>query len=155
MTRFARLIFLLLSAVVLTIAVFPQGKSDGKTPPRQGPRLIRDDQTMAPPEKEEKFELDPVKAQKSYKIGLFYLKGDHLDAALMRFREAVKYKPDFAEAKWMFIETLHKKKDWKNVLEFTSQYIKDETMKGYRDKLRKYHDIAQKNISRQMADPEK
>ena len=80
------------------------------------PVLIKDDQTLKEEVPEgETIEIDPAKAKKSFEIGEYYLKSKHYDAALMRFRQAIQYDPEFDDAKWKFIQTLEKKKDWQNL----------------------------------------
>ncbi len=119
-------------------------------PPAKGrPVLIPDDQTQQPAEIEDAADSapDPAKAEKHYDIGLWYLKTKKYDAALIRFREAIRNKPNFPEAKWKFVETLSTKKDWKNALQFSTSYLQDPTMTAYKGKLLKIQETARKNES--------
>jgi len=143
------LILLLIISLFCPIAVLAQTKRSSTEKPKRRPALIRDDRTQQPEEYEEEvFKLDPVKARKSYEIAEYYLKGKHYDAALMRFREAIKYKPDFDMAKLKFIHTLEKKEDWENVVEFTSAYLQAPDMKEHENKLRKSLKNAEKKLQK-------
>ena len=73
--------------------------------------------------KEEEKPLDPVRAQKSYDVGLFYFKKKNYYAAISRFREAIEYKPNFALAYRMLGECHDKRKEFKPAVENYSQYL--------------------------------
>jgi tetratricopeptide (TPR) repeat protein len=126
--------------------VCAQQTKEEPPPPKGRPVLIPDDQTQKPSEDEmvDANAPDPAKADKHFEIGMYYLKMKKYDAAIIRFREAIRNKPDFAEAKWKFVETLATKKDWKNALEFSTSYLQDPNMTAYKDKLKKLQDTARK-----------
>jgi len=73
--------------------------------------------------KEEEKPLDPVRAQKSYDVGLFYFKKKNYYAAISRFREAIEYKPNFALAYRMLGECHDKRKEFKPAVENYSRYL--------------------------------
>jgi len=147
MSRFMILLLILALALPPLPWLAGQQPATGAPPPAKGkPALIRDDQTQAPPEDEATIEPDPVKARKNFEVGLYYLKKKRYDAAMMRFREAVLYKPDFAEAKWKFVETLAKKLDWQNTYEFASGYLQDPGMAAYKNELTSLRDEASKHL---------
>ena len=118
-------------------------------PPKSRPVLIPDDQTENPAEEDaaDSAAPDPAKAEKHFDIGLYYLKMKKYDAAIIRFREAIRNKPDYAEAKWKFVETLGTKKDWKNALEFSTTYLQDPNMAAYRDKLTRLQETARRKAA--------
>lgn len=139
----------ILGLMVLAAQPFvPAQQSNPDKPPAKGrPVLIPDDQTQKPPEDDEVAASapDPAKAEKHYDVGLWYLKMKKYDAAMIRFREAIRNKPNYPEAKWKFVETLSLKKDWKNALQFSTSYLQDPTMSSYKDKLLKVQDTARRN----------
>lgn len=122
-------------------------------PPKKGkdrPALIRDDQTQETPSSEEPTDIqpDPLKARKNFEIGLYYARQGRYDAALIRFRQAILFKPDFADAKWKFLEMLGKKKDWQNLLDFSTSYLQDANMAPYRKQLSALQAKAQKELAK-------
>lgn len=134
--------------VLLAQPLVSAQQSNPDKPPAKGrPVLIPDDQTQQPPEDADQATVppDPAKAEKHYDVGLWYLKMKKYDAAMIRFREAIRNKPNYPEAKWKFVETLSLKKDWKNALEFSTSYLQDPTMAAYKDKLLKIQETARKN----------
>jgi tetratricopeptide (TPR) repeat protein len=136
----------LLFLFALTAPTAQQAQPD-KPPAKGRPVLIPDDQTQQPPEDAELAVSapDPAKAEKHYDVGLWYLKMKKYDAAMIRFREAIRNKPNYPEAKWKFVETLSLKKDWKNALQFSTSYLEDPTMAAYKDKLLKIQATARKS----------
>lgn len=147
MARFTIILLVLALAAPLSCWLFGQQSDPGGPPPARGkPALIRDDQTQAAPEDAAVIEPDPVKAKKNFEIGLYYLKKKRYDAAMMRFRDAVLYKPDFSEAKWKFVETLAKKLDWQNTLDFANGYLQDPGMASYKDSLISLRDEAGRHL---------
>ena len=138
----------LLFLVVLP-SISAQQSNPDKPPAKGRPILIPDDQTEKPIEDTELAESppDPAKAEKHYDVGLWYLKMKKYDAAMIRFREAIRNKPNYPDAKWKFVETLSLKKDWKNALQFSTSYLQDPTMAAYKDKLLKIQETARKNDS--------
>jgi tetratricopeptide (TPR) repeat protein len=124
----------------------PRPQDKPRTP---GPTLIRDDQTQQPqeaPADEEVVEPDPIKAERAFEVANYYFKKKLYDAAIMRYREAIRYKPDFAEAKWRFVETLARKQDWRNAADFATGYRKDPNMKDYLDRLAGVQAEAEKHL---------
>ncbi len=60
-----------------------------------------------PPPAEPVF--DPLRAEKNIEVGLYYLKKHNYDAAIERFQEAAKSKPNFARPYQLLGETYEKK----------------------------------------------
>lgn len=142
-------VWLLLSVLLAgTLGADPQRRSaDEQEKTRRKPVLIRDDQTRDPVKTEEEvFALDPEKARENFEIGQFYLKRKHYDAALMRFRDAIKYDPTFQAAKWMFIHTLAEKKDWANLVSFARAYLEADDIPDYEKQIREALQKAEKNL---------
>ena len=55
--------------------------------------------------------FDPFRAEKSLEIGEFYLKKRNYDAAIERFKESIRYKPNFALPHRLLGEAYEKKGD--------------------------------------------
>ncbi len=71
------------------------------------PEPPEEDQTLAPKE----YAFNPVQAQKELQIGNYYFKTGSYTAAKMRFLEATKWNPNYAEAYLRLGETYEKLKD--------------------------------------------
>ncbi len=137
------------AGLCLPLPADPQAGQDDKSR-KPAPVLIRDDQTQQPDMEipaDETVEPDPIKAERAFEVACYYVKRKQYDAAIMRFREAVKYKPDFAEAKWRFVDTLIRKKDWRNAVEFAKGYLADPNMKDYVQRLSALKTEAEKHLA--------
>jgi tetratricopeptide (TPR) repeat protein len=55
------------------------------------------DARIPPPPPPEEPRFDPLRAEKSVEVGLFYMRKKDYDAALERFQDAAKAKPGFAK----------------------------------------------------------
>lgn len=75
--------------------------------PPAPPEPPEEDQTLVPKE----YAFNPVQAQKELQIGNYYFKTSSYTAAKMRFLEATKWNPNFAEAYLRLGETYEKLKD--------------------------------------------
>lgn len=68
-------------------------------------------------------EWNPYLAYKNLEIGEFYLKKGNYDAAISRFREALRHKQDFARAHLRLGQAYEKKKDYRQALEHYERYV--------------------------------
>jgi tetratricopeptide (TPR) repeat protein len=75
--------------------------------PPAAPEPPEEDQTLAVKE----YAFNPVQAQKELQIGNYYFKTGSYSAAKMRFLEATKWNPNYAEAYLRLGETYEKLKD--------------------------------------------
>jgi tetratricopeptide (TPR) repeat protein len=66
---------------------------------------------------------DPYHAQKSLDVGKFYLKKGDIDAAIERFEEAIRYKPNFAEPRRLLGEIYEKKGEKAEAVKYYKEYI--------------------------------
>lgn len=110
-----------------------------KEKPARGPVLLRDDRTQdpeTPATDQSPAAPDPKKAKTSFKVANFYLKRKNYDAAVARFREAVAYRADYSEAKWMVVDTLAAKGDWAGVIESGRAYSSQADMASYGDRIK-------------------
>jgi tetratricopeptide (TPR) repeat protein len=114
-----RVLALLLAAAALGFA------DDLKKQRPQPPTSTKEE---VPPEEDEsltvkQYSFNPLQAQKELNVGLYYFhKGSYRGAAL-RFREATKWNPGFAEAWLRLGETAEKQKDTQVIKEAYSKYL--------------------------------
>jgi tetratricopeptide (TPR) repeat protein len=66
------------------------------TSPSSAPNAEPIDARIPPPPPPEEPRFDPLRAEKSVEVGLFYMRKKDYDAALERFQDAAKAKPGFA-----------------------------------------------------------
>jgi len=67
---------------------------------------------------------NPMKAMKDVEVGDFYYKRDNYGAAISRYREALEYKPNDAEATYKLAEALNKTGDFAGAKENYQAYLK-------------------------------
>ena len=85
--------------------------------------------TQEPPEEDvtltetKEYTFNPLQAEKEVRTGNFYAKKGNQKAASVRFREATKWNPGFAEAWLRLGESLEKRKDGKGAKEAYAKYL--------------------------------
>lgn len=95
-----------------------------------------------PPEEDEslavqQYAFNPLRAEKELKVGNFYFhKGSYRGAAL-RFREATKWNPGYAEAWLRLGETAEKQKDPRVIKEAYTKYLELEPNAKNAEEIRK------------------
>lgn len=103
-----------------------------QTPPKDGkPQAApQAQQEQAPPEEDEtaiqapkEYSFNPIQAEKELKIGNYYFKKGSYKAAALRFREASKWNPSFAEAFLRLGEAEDKRKDRKAAREAYAKFL--------------------------------
>lgn len=72
---------------------------------------------------QEEKEFDPLRAEQSLKIGEFYLRKKNYDAAIDRFHDAIRYKPNFALPHRRLGETYEKKREKAKAVESYRKYL--------------------------------
>lgn len=76
-----------------------------------------------PDEKEDDNSFDPVRAAKDITVGDFYFKKGSYDAAILRYRDATRHKPNFALAYYKLGQAYDKKHDKTNAIEAYKKYL--------------------------------
>ncbi len=66
---------------------------------------------------------DPYHAEKSIEVGVYYFKKGNYDAAIDRFQDAVRFKPDFARAYHLLGEAYEKKGDKAEAVKAYQKYL--------------------------------
>lgn len=74
-------------------------------------------------EAKEEEEFDPLRAEQSLKIGEFYLRKKNYDAAIDRFHDAIRYKPNFALPHRRLGEAYEKKREKARAVEYYRKYL--------------------------------
>jgi len=72
---------------------------------------------------QEEAPFDPYKAEKNVEVGLFYFKKKNYDAAIERFKDAIRYKPNFARAHLLLGQCYEKKRDRKEAIVWYQKYL--------------------------------
>jgi tetratricopeptide (TPR) repeat protein len=130
---------IVLTVILLTSALpmRAQGISPSTPPPPAEapptpPVPAIDPSTPPPPPSEEEAEapparaepvFDPLHAEKSVEVGLFYLKKGNYDAAINRFTDATHYEPKLAKPWRLLGETYEKKHDAAHAIESYKKYL--------------------------------
>ena len=83
---------------------------------------------VEPPEEDaslkvKEYSLNPVQAEKEYKVGLFYAKKKSWRAAANRFDEAVKWNPGYAGAHYKLAEMLENLGEKDRAVEAWKQFL--------------------------------
>ena len=67
--------------------------------------------------------FDPYKAEKNIEVGLFYFKKKNYDAAIERFKDAIRYKPNFARPHRLLGQCYEKKKEKQEAVGWYQKYL--------------------------------
>ncbi len=78
-------------------------------------------QTKAQPE--ETREFNPMRAVHDVEVGKFYMKRGDLAGAIARFKDAILYKPHYAEARLLLGEAYEKNNDPQRAVNYYRQYL--------------------------------
>lgn len=116
-SRYSTLILAL--AVALTWPALAAQQPERK--PGQKPVLIRDDEPR--PITEESLILDPYMSKRNVEIGDYYFKKDSYAAAAVRYRQAIRHKPEWFEGYEKLAKTQGKMKDWAGAIQTYRQFI--------------------------------
>jgi tetratricopeptide (TPR) repeat protein len=67
--------------------------------------------------------FEPLKAEKSVEVGMFYLKKKNYDAAIERFQDALRYKPGFARPHLLLGQAYEKKGEFEDSILHYNAYL--------------------------------
>jgi tetratricopeptide (TPR) repeat protein len=98
---------------------------------------------------EQEIAYDPYKAEKSLEVGRFYLKKKNYDAAIDRFLDAIRHKPNFALPHRLIGEAYEKKKESEKAVEFYGKYLDILPQAEDADKIRKKIESLKRKIESQ------
>ncbi len=106
----------LLLAFVTSLTLFAQKPAEEPKP--QEP--VEEDKTLLPPKE---YEFNPLQAESEITTGKYYFKKGSFKAASARFREAIKWNPQSADAYLWLGNTLAKSKNPKGAKEAYTKYL--------------------------------
>ena len=67
---------------------------------------------------------DPFHAEQDIEVGTFYMHKGDTDAAIARFEDAIRLRPNFAKPRILIAEIYEKRGDKASALEFYKEYLK-------------------------------
>jgi tetratricopeptide (TPR) repeat protein len=106
-----------ISAGLVLCRLFASSQAPDPDRPARPPVLIREEIDRPEPAR------DPAAAEKEIQIGDFYFKRDNFRAAIVRYREAVLSRPDYAPAYEKLIRALEKNKEDKDAYRYMREYL--------------------------------
>lgn len=80
---------------------------------------------------QQKAAYDPLPAEHDLEVGTFYMHKGDLDAAIARFQDAIKSRPNFAEPRLLLGELYEKKGDNAAAAKYYKEYL--QVLPGARD----------------------
>lgn len=112
-------------AFALLLLATPRGWCASPEPQKQQQQQVA---PVEPPEedsslKEKEYALNPVQAEKEFKIGLFYAKKGSWRAAAGRFEEAAKWNPGLVEAYLKLADAAEKLNDRPRARQALEQFV--------------------------------
>ena len=81
-------------------------------------------QKPAPAEEQRGTAYNPLRAQHDLEVGKFYQNRGDLDGAISRYKDALRYKPNFSEPCLLLGEAYEQKHDFGTAISYYQQYIK-------------------------------
>lgn len=72
---------------------------------------------------QEEPSYDPYKAEKSVEVGMFYFKKKNYDAAIERFKDAIRYKPNFARPHKLLGQCYEKQRERQEAIVWYEKYL--------------------------------
>jgi tetratricopeptide (TPR) repeat protein len=100
-----------------------------------------------PPPPEPVF--DPLRAEKSIEVGLYYMKKNNFDAAIERFQDAATAKPNFARPYLLLGDAYEKKGDRLEAVKALETYLKTLPSASDADKVRQRIDKLNREIQKE------
>jgi tetratricopeptide (TPR) repeat protein len=103
-------------SLVLAAGLWAQQKEQKEQKPVEPPE---EDETL----KVKEYDFNPLQAEKELTVGNFNFKRGNFRGAAMRFQEATKWNPGYAEAYIRWAEALEKMKDTKKAREVWAKFL--------------------------------
>jgi Tfp pilus assembly protein PilF len=77
-----------------------------------------------PPSQQDKPTYDPFHAEQDVEIGTFYMHKGDVDAAILRFQDAIRLRPDFAKPRLLLAQAYEKKHDKPSAVKYYKEYLR-------------------------------
>jgi tetratricopeptide (TPR) repeat protein len=90
----------------------PAGESSSSKPANQPPATTPDTGTY-----------DPVSAEDDIEVGTFYMHKGDIDAAISRYKDAIRLRSNFAKPRLLLAEAYEKKNDKAGELKYYREYL--------------------------------
>jgi tetratricopeptide (TPR) repeat protein len=90
----------------------PPGESSSSKPPSQPPATTPDAGSY-----------DPVSAEDDIEVGAFYMHKGDIDAAISRYKDAIRLRSNFAKPRLLLAEAYEKKNDKASALKYYEEYL--------------------------------
>jgi tetratricopeptide (TPR) repeat protein len=68
---------------------------------------------------------DPLRAEEDIEVGTFYMHKGDIDAAILRFEDAVRYRPNYAKPRLLLGEAYEKKGDGAMAVKAYKEYLQE------------------------------
>lgn len=100
-----------------------QQSGQQQTPPNSSaPASQKQPQPQAPPPDPHNY--DRYNAEKDIEVGMFYMHKGDIDAAIPRFEDAAKLRPDYGKPRLLLAEAYEKKHDPATAVKYYKEYLK-------------------------------
>ena len=112
----------------------------GNPPPGQKPasgESSSSSSSSAQPAPQSPPAYDPFHAQQDVDVGTFYMHKGDPDAAIARFEDAIKLRPDFPKPRLLLAEAYEKKGENATAVKYLEEYLKVDPKAPDADKVRK------------------
>ncbi|MFY9530751.1 MAG: tetratricopeptide repeat protein [Candidatus Acidiferrales bacterium] len=96
---------------------------------------------------------DAYLAQKDIEVGTFYMHKGDIDAAIDRFQDAIKNKPNFAKPRLLLAEAYEKKGEKSEVLKYYKEYLQVFPQAPDAKRIQKKIEKLNKELAKNSGDP--
>ncbi|MFZ3200562.1 MAG: tetratricopeptide repeat protein [Candidatus Acidiferrales bacterium] len=118
----------------------PQGKPPQQPPgqkPSSGESSSSSSSSSSQPPQQSQPNYDPFHAQQDVEVGTFYMHKGDVDAAIPRFEDAIRLRPDFAKPRLLLAEVYEKKHENETAVKYLKEYLQVDPKAPDADKIRK------------------
>lgn len=81
-------------------------------------------QSSSQPSKSDTPGYDPFHAEQDVEIGEYYMRRGSVDAAILRFQDAIQLRPDFAKPRLLLAQAYEKKHDKASAVKYLKDYLR-------------------------------
>jgi tetratricopeptide (TPR) repeat protein len=116
---------LVLVVLLLALSTAAQQGDQKPNPPPAGPPTGESSSKPAPlpPAAPNTGTYDPVSAEDDIEVGAFYMHKGDIDAAISRYKDAIRLRSNFAKPRLLLAEAYEKKHDKASALKYYKEYL--------------------------------
>ncbi|MGA8366672.1 MAG: tetratricopeptide repeat protein [Candidatus Acidiferrales bacterium] len=125
-----RLSILAFVALALLCAIPARPVQQGNQPqpppgqkPSSGESSSSSSSSSSQPAQQTQPNYDPFHAQQDVEVGTFYMHKGDVDAAIPRFEDAIRLRPDFAKPRLLLAEAYEKKHENETAVKYLKEYL--------------------------------